>query len=75
MDFTMKQLNTIRQIVHDEIHLAKYTGPESVTVRNVDELRDSLRKAEESLERGEGIPGDVVFAELESRQAARRGDA
>lgn len=35
-------------------------------------LRRELGKAEESLERGEGIPADQVFAELKERYERRK---
>ncbi len=35
-------------------------------------LRRELAKAEESLDRGEGIPGEKVFAELKERYKSRK---
>ncbi len=70
MDFTKEQINTIRQIVKDEVNFVRFTGPESVRVRDAAALHESLREADEALKRGEGIPGHVVFAELEARQAS-----
>jgi antitoxin ParD1/3/4 len=39
------------------------------------EVREKIAAGVAALDRGEGIPGEDVFAELEARLAARRGAA
>lgn len=66
-----KDKPTVEQVLRLVDELTSEEREQVLEEMKLQELRSKLTKAEESIARGEGIPGEVVLAELRQRAEDR----
>jgi hypothetical protein len=66
-----KEKPTVEQVLRLVEELTPEERDQVLEQMKLQELRGKLDKAEESIARGEGIPGEVVIAELRQRAEDR----